>query len=358
MRALVESRRVASRSYRHAPPGYGAAPRRRDDAARRVARAGRGPARHSRRRVRRRRQRVRRTTSAAYRPDVPILHDRARARAGRRDGAPLRAARPGAGPRHVAGSRPCSCGCTSSTSTRTRSSSGRRSPPSSPGFVLDPTGTAGGFEGTTTTASCTRGLEPGTLKVLPPGYDIKFSDPAEIGDAVPFLQLQLRSIAAGLGVPEYLLTGDLSQANYSSLRAALVEFRTRLEQLQYQRDRLPVLPPDLARVDADRSARRPPRRRPRRAARRRVDHAGATVGRPAEGRRGRAPQLVARAHEPPPRSSPRRAGTSSSSTPRSPPTKSARTAARPVVPASRHPSLRPAPRPRGAGCRLKHGNAA
>jgi lambda family phage portal protein len=101
------------------------------------------------------------------------------------------------------------------------------------GFILDPTGTAAGLEGTTVNGVLTTGLEPGTLKALPPGYDIKFSDPAEVGDAVPFLQLQLRSIAAGLGVPEYLLTGDLSQANYSSLRAALVEFRTRLEQLQH-----------------------------------------------------------------------------------------------------------------------------
>jgi lambda family phage portal protein len=69
--------------------------------------------------------------------------------------------------------------------------------------------------------------------VLPPGTDVRFSEPAAVGDTVPFLQLQLRSVAAGLGVPEYLLTGDLSQANYSSLRAALVEFRTRLEQLQH-----------------------------------------------------------------------------------------------------------------------------
>lgn len=100
------------------------------------------------------------------------------------------------------------------------------------GFVVDPTGA--GFSGEQTAPGVLQtGLEPGTLKVLPPGTDVRFSEPAAIGDAVPFLQLQLRSIAAGLGVPEYLLTGDLSQANYSSLRAALVEFRTRLEQLQY-----------------------------------------------------------------------------------------------------------------------------
>jgi lambda family phage portal protein len=101
------------------------------------------------------------------------------------------------------------------------------------GFILDPSGAAAGFEGTTVDGVMTTGLEPGTLKVLPPGYDVKFSDPAEIGDGVAFVKLQLRSIAAGLGVPDYLLTGDLSEANYSSLRGALVEFRTRLEQLQY-----------------------------------------------------------------------------------------------------------------------------
>lgn len=76
-------------------------------------------------------------------------------------------------------------------------------------------------------------MEPGTLKVLPAGCDVRFSEPAQIGDAVQFLKLQLQSVAAGLGVPAYLLDGDLSQANYSSLRAALVEFRARLEQLQH-----------------------------------------------------------------------------------------------------------------------------
>ncbi len=100
------------------------------------------------------------------------------------------------------------------------------------GFVTDATG--GAFTGDTTAPGVLQtGLEPGTLKVLPPGTDVKFSEPAQIGDAVQFLKLQLQSIAAGIGVPAYLLDGDLSQANYSSLRAALVEFRTRLEQLQF-----------------------------------------------------------------------------------------------------------------------------
>jgi lambda family phage portal protein len=101
------------------------------------------------------------------------------------------------------------------------------------GFVVDPAGTGAGFDGTQSAGVLTSGMEPGTLKVLPPGTDVRFSEPAQIGDAVQFLKLQLQSIAAGIGVPAYLLDGDLSQANYSSLRAALVEFRARIEQLQH-----------------------------------------------------------------------------------------------------------------------------
>lgn len=100
------------------------------------------------------------------------------------------------------------------------------------GFITDVTGSA--FSGETTAPGVlTTGLEPGTLKVLPPGTDIRFSEPAQMGDAVDFLKLQLRSIAAGLGVPEHLVTNDLSAASYSSLRAGLIEYRARLEQLQH-----------------------------------------------------------------------------------------------------------------------------
>src|SRR5262249_59171989 len=52
--------------------------------------------------------------------------------------------------------------------------------------------------------------------------------------AVEFIRLELRGIAAGLGVPSHLLDGDLSQANYSSLRASLIDFRARVEALQHQ----------------------------------------------------------------------------------------------------------------------------
>ena len=101
------------------------------------------------------------------------------------------------------------------------------------GFIVDPQGDTAGFAGDRTGTTLESGLEPGVIRTLAPGQDIRFADPALVGDAVDFIKLQLRAVAAGLGVPEYLLTGDLSQANYSSLRASLVEFRQRIEQLQY-----------------------------------------------------------------------------------------------------------------------------
>jgi len=48
------------------------------------------------------------------------------------------------------------------------------------------------------------------------------------------MRLQLHAIAAGVGLTYELLTGDLSQVNYSSIRAGLIEFRRRMEALQWQ----------------------------------------------------------------------------------------------------------------------------
>ncbi len=103
------------------------------------------------------------------------------------------------------------------------------------GFIRDPDGTASGMaeEATDSPSVYEGGLEPGTLKTLRPGEDITFSDPAEVGEFESFVRHQLRAIAAGLGVTYHQLTGDLSDANYSSLRGGLVEFRRRAEQVQF-----------------------------------------------------------------------------------------------------------------------------
>ena len=77
-------------------------------------------------------------------------------------------------------------------------------------------------------------LEPGTMQVLLPGEDVKFSSPADVGGGYEAFQYRtLLSVAAALGLPYHLVTGDVRQANYSSLRAELVEFRRRIGQLQH-----------------------------------------------------------------------------------------------------------------------------
>ena len=71
------------------------------------------------------------------------------------------------------------------------------------------------------------------MQVLLPGEDVKFSDPADVGGQyAEFMRVQLRAIAMGLGLTYEQFTGDLTGVNYSSIRAGMVEFRRRMEQLQ------------------------------------------------------------------------------------------------------------------------------
>ena len=78
------------------------------------------------------------------------------------------------------------------------------------------------------------GLEPGTLQLLEPGEDVKFSQPADVGGSYSeFMRQQFRAVAAAMGITYEQLTGDLTQVNYSSIRAGLVEFRRRCEALQH-----------------------------------------------------------------------------------------------------------------------------
>jgi lambda family phage portal protein len=73
------------------------------------------------------------------------------------------------------------------------------------------------------------------LQVLLPGEDVKFSTPADVGATYEtFMRVQLRSIAAGMGITYEQLTGDLTGVNYSSIRAGLLEFRRRCEAFQHQ----------------------------------------------------------------------------------------------------------------------------
>lgn len=100
------------------------------------------------------------------------------------------------------------------------------------GFVTDQTN-MGGVAEAFPDGLADISLEPGVVRVLPGGTDIKFSSPEQAKESIAFAKLTLGQIAAGLGVPTYLVDGDLSQANYSSLRAALLPFRAKVEQYVY-----------------------------------------------------------------------------------------------------------------------------
>jgi hypothetical protein len=64
------------------------------------------------------------------------------------------------------------------------------------------------------------GLQPGTMQLLLPGEDIKFSDPADVGSSYEAFQYRtLLACCSAMGVPYTNVTGDLRQANYSSLAA-------------------------------------------------------------------------------------------------------------------------------------------
>ncbi len=97
------------------------------------------------------------------------------------------------------------------------------------GFIVNQNGTSEDpFEGESQPS-----LEPGTMTRLGGGWTVETTSPAQVSQIEPLLKLGLRQLAAGLGLPDHMLSGDLSDANYSSLRAGLLPFRQRMEQVQY-----------------------------------------------------------------------------------------------------------------------------
>ncbi|MDE0921803.1 phage portal protein [Aurantimonas coralicida] len=102
------------------------------------------------------------------------------------------------------------------------------------GFLVDQNGLGGlPYDGDQKGSILEGGLEPGTLKILPSGMDIRFNAPQQATNGIQLAEHEVRAIASGLGVPAHLISGDLRQANYSSLRADMVRFRQRCEALQW-----------------------------------------------------------------------------------------------------------------------------
>lgn len=79
------------------------------------------------------------------------------------------------------------------------------------------------------------GMEPGSVPVLPEGWDMKFNNPADVGpNYEAFMYRKLLELCAAMGLPYFSVTGDTSKANYSSIRSALLDLKRRVEQFQWE----------------------------------------------------------------------------------------------------------------------------
>lgn len=96
------------------------------------------------------------------------------------------------------------------------------------GFITDASGTAFG-DANAKPPEADLSLEPGALRVLPVGTDIRFPTMPDTADAPGLLKAMQRDICAGVGIPYALATGDLSDSNYSSSKLGLEAFKRRVK---------------------------------------------------------------------------------------------------------------------------------
>jgi lambda family phage portal protein len=76
-------------------------------------------------------------------------------------------------------------------------------------------------------------IQPGLILYRRDGGSVDTVAPSGGGSHAGFAKRTLEAAAVGTGLTYDQLSGDLSQANYSSLRAGKIEFRRLLEQVQY-----------------------------------------------------------------------------------------------------------------------------
>lgn len=78
-------------------------------------------------------------------------------------------------------------------------------------------------------------MEPGTMPVLPRGTQVSWNNPADVGpNYEAFAYRTLLELCAAMGLPYFSVSGDTSKANYSSIRSALIDFKRRMEQFQWE----------------------------------------------------------------------------------------------------------------------------
>lgn len=75
-------------------------------------------------------------------------------------------------------------------------------------------------------------LEPGMIKELKSGQEVTFAQPSQGTQIEPVLMFNLMSFASGVGITYDQLSGDLRNANYSSLRAGKLDFKKMIDMIQ------------------------------------------------------------------------------------------------------------------------------
>ncbi len=69
-------------------------------------------------------------------------------------------------------------------------------------------------------------MEPGSFPILPPGYDVSFTAPVDVGQSfAEFLRQQLHLVCASLNITFEQLTGDMRGVNDRTMRASILEFK-------------------------------------------------------------------------------------------------------------------------------------
>jgi lambda family phage portal protein len=76
-------------------------------------------------------------------------------------------------------------------------------------------------------------MYPGMIEYLKVGEDIKFNAPQATGGYREYLMTELEGAAAGVCMPFELMSGNMSNVNYSSYRAGLLGFRNTIEAFRW-----------------------------------------------------------------------------------------------------------------------------
>jgi lambda family phage portal protein len=75
-------------------------------------------------------------------------------------------------------------------------------------------------------------VEPGMVRYLDPGKQPHFQTPAPSAGYVEYMRMQAHACAAALGLTYELMTGDMSQVNFSSARMGWLQFQARVADVQ------------------------------------------------------------------------------------------------------------------------------